>query len=776
MVFNKYILTFILILPIRMILAQDCNYSLKGVVRDEDNSEPLGFAVVKIINPEKVLQTDDHGEFEIKGLCAGKYELLVQHVGCKDSVFTIELTKSKKVVLRLPHHLNALTDVEVVTKHVDAKSTQVVNDLEAKDLDKSRGQSLADQLKQVNGVTTFNTGPTVSKPVINGMQGYRILILNNGVRQEGQQWGNEHAPEIDPFVAQKLTVLRGASAVRYGSDAIGGVVLVQPADMPDTAAVTGEFNIVGALNGRSGAMALQAQGYFDKIKYFSWRIQGSVKRAGNVKTPDYYLKNTGAEENNFSYTLDYHRQKFGVSLYYSQFNSKVGIFSGAHTGNLTDLQAAFNRTRPQDSLAGFSYVIGRPYQNIEHELIKASADLHTGPRSRIYLNYANQFNIRQEFDKHLPKNAQRAALDKPAADYRMTTHTSEVYWEHDYIRSFRGKFGVQGMYQENVYREQFFIPNYLNKTFGVFAMERFIRPKYELEAGARFDYKFLKAFYYNEGELQQPVREFKNPGVSLGAILKPKNHTHINLHIANGWRAPAVNELYSNGLHHGVGAVERGRADLKTEFCVNAVGSVVYHHERLYAGFTGFYYWFDNFIYYSPAEDAELTLRGAFPVFNYTQSDARISGADALIKYHMNKYINLKARSMWVRGLNLETKQHLIYMPSDRYEGGVTFSLPDSKSLSETYIEPVVLYVAKQTRVPALLDFAPAPDAYFLLGMNLSSTMKMGRQKLIITFSITNATNEIYRDYLDRFRYYNDAIGANYTLRLRIPFTAYDKK
>ena len=200
--------------------------------------------------------------------------------------------------------------------------------------------------------------------MIHGLQGYRILILNNGIRQEGQQWGNEHAPEIDPFIAQKISVIKGANAVRYGSDAMAGVILVEPNDLPDKASVTGEVNLVGLINGKTGIASAILQGYFDKIKGFSWRVQGTLKKGGNTNTPNYYLKNTGVQESNFSYALNYHRKNWGLETYYSQFKTKIGIFSSAHVGNLTDLQAAFNSNKPQDSLATFSYDIARPYQDI----------------------------------------------------------------------------------------------------------------------------------------------------------------------------------------------------------------------------------------------------------------------------------------------------------------------------------------------------------------------------------------------------------------------------
>ncbi len=770
-------IVFLALLLSRFVLeSQNCNLLLEGIVRDEDNSDNLGFAVVKLLPAGTIVQCNELGYFTINNLCEGNYQLLIQHVGCRDTLFELALSKSRKVTFRLPHSHNELQTIDILSKHEELKFTQSTQVLDAKNMDKSRGLSLADQLKQLNGVSTFNTGPSISKPMINGMQGYRILILNNGVRLEGQQWGSDHAPELDPFIANRISLVRGAASVRYGSDAIGGIVLVEPGELPDTASVTGELNTSMYSNGRGVASSLQLQGYFDRIKNLSWRIQGSLKRSGSLKTPDYYLKNTALKEANFSYALEYHLKQAGFRIYYSQFNSSIGIFSDAHVGNLTDLQAAFSRQKPLDSLAAFSYAIERPFQNIEHELLKLSSDIHTGQRSRIYLNYALQFNIREEFDKHRPKNDSLAALNLPEAEYRLSTQLGELIWEHDYIRTMRGKFGVQGMLQQNRYFQRFFIPNYNAYSWGIFGIERWMLPHFEFEAGIRYDYKHLQSFYYEGSVLQEPIRTFDYTSFNLGGIYKPNSRLRINLNLSSGWRAPSVNELYSNGLHHGIGAIERGDNNLLTEKSLSAISTLNYTRNKLHVELSAYTYNFRNFIYYQPTGKSELTIRGAFPVFNYKQNNANISGADLTIRYAVFRMLDIKLNAMLVRGKNTDLKNHLLYIPADRIQLFLSFKAKDRKKIKDIYIEPNIFYVAKQIRVQPGVDYAEAPDAYSLIGLNAGSTFLVSKQLLIFNFSITNGANTVYRDYLDRFRYYNDALGVNYTIRLRIPFTIYDKK
>jgi len=756
--------------------AQTCTLTLKGTVSDADNREGLAYAYINIQPGGLTVQTDEQGKFSFNGLCAGTYTLLLQHLGCRDTSFMLSMDKDKRVQYTLPHALNELKDIEIISQHEAAPETQDVQVLEKRQLDKVAGSSLTDQLKSLNGITSLNTGPTINKPMINGMQGYRILILNNGVRLEGQQWGNEHAPEVDPYAAGKITLLRGASAVRYGSDAIGGVILTSPASLPASPGLKGEASLSGFSNGRGGSGSLMLEGQSEKLKYLSWRVQGSARQSGSIHTPDYYLKNTGGQERNFSGLLDYHRKKFGINAYYARFGAKVGVFTGAHIGNLTDLYAAFKRQKPQDSLATFSYEINRPYQLIQHDLLKFAGDFHTGPRSRFNLQYSWQKNHRQEYDKDVPRNQQLARLNLPEADYRLQTQSMDLIWEHDYIRSFRGSFGIQGTVQSNRYSQKFFIPNYDSESAGIFAMERFVRPKFEIEAGLRSDFKRLRSYFYNQGVLQNPDLSFSNQSFQLGLLVKPSEKIKITLHGGNGWRAPAPNELYSNGLHHGVGAIERGNSQLDKEKCLNAIATTSYKSQRLQASATVYHYLFSNFIYYSPGPEPELTVRGAFPVFNYTQNRAAITGADIQLRYQLRKGVYLQSKSMWLRGTNLDTDMPLIYMPANRTEASVQINLKDLKTVKGIYLEPVFTYVLQQKRVPEGVDFIAPPPAYHLWSMTAGCELSLNNHPLFLNISVSNAGNARYRDYLDRFRYYNDAAGTNYTIRLRLPFNLKTKK
>jgi len=772
---KKFISVTVLLLLNAYINAQ-CSLKISGQILDLDDGEELEGVVT--LNDSITKVADKHGRFVFTGVCEGDHTLLIRHFGCRDTVLSIHAVSNLSLKIKLPHSAFQLHEIDIMDKRQEIKNTQTVDKLDAKELQKTSGQTLGEVLKSIPGITSLNTGGTISKPMIHGMQGYRLLILNNGIRQEGQQWGNEHAPEIDPFMAKSISVIKGANSIRYGSDAIAGVVLVEPNQLPDTAAITGEINSAGFSNGKGGAGSLLLEGYLDKIKNFSWRVQGSTKKSGDLKTPLYYLRNTGVEEYNFSYALGYHKKAWGVEMYYSQFNTKIGIYKGSHISNLTDLQNAYTRSKPLDSLAPFSYNIERPFQEATHELAKGLAHYHFSTKWRAKIQYAWQFNRRREYDLHMPKSeAKRVLLENIAqVDYRITSQTVEGIVEHDNIRSFRGMYGANYMHQENTYAGRFFIPFYKNNTWGVFITERYVREHFEVEAGARYDEKYLQSFFYKGNDYVTPSLEFKNFTYNGGLIWKPDTTLNLFFNTGSAWRAPAPNELYSDGIHHGVSAIERGDERLTTEKVLNATLTGILKLKIIEAELTAYHNHFENYIYINPSGLNELTIRGAFPVFNYMQAKARISGLDCKINLNAGNHIGFTVKGMMVRGWNYDINDHLILMPADRMDAQIKYKFELKKVFKNNFIGVNNILVNKQSRVPAGGDFAPPPSAYYLLGFDLGTTLQLGKQPINLLFSATNLLNTQYREYLDRFRYFADASGVSYNVRINIPLMLYDKK
>ena len=662
-----------------------------------------------------------------------------------------------------------LQQVEVVGKKKETVPTQSAVELSGRALDQSRGLSLGETLQKLPGVTVLQTGPTIFKPVVQGMYGQRVLILNNGVRQEGQQWGSEHAPEVDPFVANKLTVVKGASSVRYGSDAIGGVILVDPKPLRREAGLGGELNLGGFSNGRAGVGSMILEYAPAKLPGLSARVQGTYRRAGNSKTPDYYLKNTGLEEYNFSYALGYLKRKAGVELFYSQFNTKLGILSPSHIGNLTDLQRAIASPVPLET-SGFSYNIARPYQQVSHELLKVNAYLRTNSGNRLLVTYALQYNDRKEYDKHKPLNDSLAALNQPELELHITTHTSNLVYEHKIGKYISGSWGMTGIQQGNIYKGRFFIPNFKSYAGGMFLVEEWKKDRWSVELGIRYDYKWLQAFYYEAKVYQQPIYKFSNFSGSAGVAYQVTQHVKLRANAGTGFRAPNVSELFSNGLHHGSAAVEIGDKNLKPEHAYNFSLSANLSYTRLVGEINAYYTDFRDYIYLAPVFPATLTIRGAFPTFKYTQVNAGFAGIDAWLSDSLSKHFTVTSKVSVLYAYNNSAKERLIMTPPTRFENGVVYNFKLGKKILHPYLGISNTIVLRKQHLPDSSDYAPAPAGYTLFNCQAGFSMLWGKKTLDVMLSCNNVLNEKYRDYLDRFRYYADAVGRNVGIRVKMTF------
>lgn len=753
--------------------SDSCNGVLHGRIIDEHDRLPLAYATVYIPETGQSAVSDEDGKYAIDKLCKGLYTVRIQHLGCEDLVVKVQIKEGHTHRTFYPeHHVEELKKIDVVSERAKESTTQALDTLSQKSMQEVKGKTLGEALKKIPGVTTLQTGASIAKPVIHGMHSNRILILNNGVRQEGQQWGSEHAPEIDPFIAGNLAVIKGAAGVRYGSDAMAGVILVSPRKLRDSAGIGGELNLVGFSNGRVGAGSAMLEGNFRKLSPFSWRVQGTYKQGGNVQAPRYYLKNTGTREYNFSYALRWKKQNYGAEVFYSQFNTTLGIFSGAHIGNLTDLQKAFTNSEPAEK-ASFSYEIARPFQHIEHELLKVNAYLRTGEAGKLLLTYARQYNLRYEYDKHRPLDDSLAALNQPDLQFEITTHTADLIWEHARIGPLVGSVGVNAITQGNTWEGRYFIPNFRNNSGGLFLIERLKKAKYEAEFGLRYDYRRLQVYKYEKRGagyvLTSPVRNFGNASGTLGFIYKPDSTWRLTINSGSAWRAPNVNELYSSGLHHGSATFESGDTLLDPEMAFNNIASLNYSPGRKLAAEVSVYCnYVNDFIYLKPILPATLTIRGAFPTFRYTQTDALLRGIDAMIVYRPRSAFETTLKASLLRASDMVANDWLILMPADRYEAELTYKFKSTKRTSGAYVSISGQLVTKQWRVPAG-DYLPPPAEYYLLNFESGITIKVGKQPVAFGFGVQNLLDASYRDYLDRFRYFTDAIGRNFSLRIRVP-------
>ncbi len=755
-------LLWMLFAPLSVVLAQpSCTLTLSGSVADADAKVPLEKAVVVIKELGRSTETDAEGHYHFYQLCPGTYTFMVAHADCDTISVRIKIESNLVKNFSLPHHFNQLAAVQVLAGR-SLQESQVRETIDNRVLSESRGQSLGQILQHVTGVTVLQTGSTIFKPVIHGLHSQRIILINNGVRLEGQQWGSEHAPEVDPYVADRFVVVKGAGAIRYGSDAIGGAVLIEPRPLPVDQQFKGEVNTGFFSNNRQYVTNLQLEQNLRSDPAFSWRANITFKRGGNARTPDYWLNNTGLREFNVAGMAGYRKPGYRADLFLSAFSTTIGIFSGSHIGNLTDLQNAIASSTPLQNVDRFSYKIDRPYQQVQHYLAKLRLFWSAGKGDRWQMTVAQQENDRKEYDRAL-------ITDRPELSLRIGTSSLDLSRDASRSAQRSGGQGLQLLYQQNVWSgSRFFIPNFRNVSLGFYALERRQLGAYSLEGALRFDYRSLVVFRNHNGVISSMARQFFNPSSTLSVARKNSEKSQLRSNTSLAWRAPQVNELYVNGLHHGTASFEIGDSSLRAERSFKQLLQWEYQQDSSWMiDVTVHGNYVIDFINLIASLPPTLTLRGAFPTFRFTQIDALLYGSDFRFEHHWDPSwsVSIKGALLWAR--DLTKKDWLQQMPAHRIEGQVSYSFATPR-LQKSYVSPSVLHVFKQTRIAkGAVDYLPPPGAYTLLNLTMGTDWLPGKHHAGVVIGIYNVLNRRYRDYMNRFRYFNDEVGRNFVVQLK---------
>ncbi len=777
------------------LLAQEYGV-LSGMVRDAANGKPLSGAVVvlkdsSLKEPSKGKITNNNGQFEFMNLPQRAYIIDVHLLGYAHNTQRLVIRDSIVLIVTLKQEAVKLAGIKVDGQRTTntGSATQQTTLISAAELDRERGQTLGDALKTVTGVTLLQTGPSIAKPVIRGLHSQRVLVLNAGVAQEGQQWGAEHAPEIDPFAPAQIEVLKGAAGVEYGMGAIGGVVRLLPRELPATNIIRGEVSLNGFTNNRQGASSAFVEGGtpFDGL---GWRLQGSLRQAGDTKTAEYVMGNTGFREANGSLNVGYKRRDYGIEAYYSHFSTELGIFRGSHIGTLNDLLRAIEYGRPFVDYT-FSYDINPPKQEITHDLWSVSGFYAMGI-GRLEMQYGWQQNNRSEYDAHNFRVRDSvnllSALARPALGLELTTNSLDLKLRHTPITigegTLSGTAGMSGTRQSNARTGRvYLIPGFRAYSGGIYALENYAVGDWLFNAGVRFDTRYVQIYGIEARNLPDTTQIFSSVTGALGVLWyfngnrdgKDSASTNgcwsLAMNLTSAWRPPQVNEQFSNDVHHGTAQFEIGDPNLRRERSYAADMTLHYNEASIHAEFSVYCNLINDFIFLLPdVQNPTVTVRGTFPTFRYRQAKALLRGVETQIRWQMFDEFSLGGNLSLVRGDNLNTNEPLFQMPADRLRLNARWDAPFTGTLHSVYVELISTLVRRQDRAPANVDYAPPPAGYGLLDITFGGAWKLWEQPVRWNISVQNMLNNAYRDYLSRYRYFTDDAGRNIVIRISIPF------
>jgi iron complex outermembrane receptor protein len=710
--------------------------TISGIVVDEQQTPQAGVQI-RIPSLHRGAITDAHGRFTIPTLPNGRHIIQFHLIGYKDESISIELA-GRDTSLSIALSASPLEGVGVtVTARPQASdllsTPQSVAVVGGRKLERDRGQTAISAIATLPGVSTVTTGTGIEKPVIRGLSAQRVLVVSDGVRQEGQQWGDEHGTEIDPFDIERIEVVRGPNSLLYGSDALGGVVnIIRP---PVPAAALGAPHLGSALllNGfsntsqGSGALAL-----FGASGRFGYRGSLSARSASDIITPGGTLANSGASELNGGAMIGTSEDWGGIALDYF------------HTGQRLELHEA-------DSDA-------TPFQRVGQDRIRLHGDYHS-PIGQIELSTGWQQNNRREYEE--------SDATQPALHLRLSTGTLTALVHHIPIGPFNGTVGFNAMAQSNhSLAEEKLIPDFALLDLGGFAFEEAEFGNLLISGGLRFDSRQLDVDA--SGELAVPAQQRNYSAITgtAGVVWRITPTFSLVANAGTGWRAPTAFELFVEGVHEGTARFEVGSSGLVPEQSFNIEGSARVATAHIQGEVNIYRHQINSFIYLSPTGLVDSV--SGFPVYLDKQADALLTGGELGIQAEITDWLVLSGGASMVRGTNRATDTPLPLMPADRITLDARFTQPSIGPFSKTYLSLGTTIVADQQRI----DLFETPTAgYVLFDAGIGGELPFLDDRIHFDLAGHNITNRAYRDHLSRYKLFALNPGIDVSLKVSIPLT-----
>jgi iron complex outermembrane receptor protein len=787
----KKLLLFLLLLP-TLVQAQ----ALRGTVQDAAGN-PVPFASVTVPALQQGTTADEAGSFTLVSLPAGPHRLAVSAVGYAPASPTVTLPLAAPLIIRLVASQQGLAEVVVtgVGRATELRRSPVpIAALSQRELRINASTNAIDAaVRGIPGLTAVTTGPNISKPFIRGLGYNRVLTLFNGLRQEGQQWGDEHGIEVDAYGVDRVEVVKGPASLLYGSDAVAGVVNLLPS-LPTGPSgelhgeALAEYQSVNGLLGQSLALNYQKNGLQTSFRA-SHRLAHDYRNA-----VDGLVYNTGFRELTLTGMVGVQKSWGGAHLWLTSYDNHQEIPDGSRDS----LSRAFTwqvfegdkddiKNRPivsTDELR--SYATGDLRQHIRHYRAFASGEIKLGAGELRLLGGLQQ-NHRQEFNHP-------TAPSQPGLDLRLTTVSYEARYLLPAWQGIELTAGANGMSQTNTHLQatDFPIPAYRLFDIGGFGVAKKTFGKLELTGGLRYDVRQMRwdDFYLApdpatgfEGAAEpgtpgatRPFVAFEHTyqglSASLGGSLALGERWVLRANVARGYRAPNITEIGANGLDPGAHIVYLGNRDFQPEFSVQEDLGVLWQGKDAEASAEVFHNYVENFIYQARLFDAQgqpVELVPGNATYQYQQAAARLYGGELSFNLHPSAlpWLSWRSAAALVIGLNDnpgllarvgEAGRYLPLMPAPQARTELRLTAParPASRLTASYLRLTLDGTARQTRYYAVDGAETATPGYLLLGLGVGTTLrtKAGREAVQLMVQADNLLNTAYQSHLSRLKYF----------------------
>jgi iron complex outermembrane receptor protein len=764
---------------------------ISGQVLDEEKN-PLPGATILLL-PDSIGQVSDiNGLFSFPGDYLGTHRLQVSFIGfeTQEKIVRIEKKEAVNVLIELLPKEEFLEEVVITEEHAKQESTLHAEHISEHFMEENLQGTFAKSIEQLPGINAINVGVGIAKPVIRGLSSNRIIVNQQGIKQESHQWGADHGLEIDQFDVERVEIIKGPASLQYGSDGLGGVINVMPGRIIPRNSIAGSVRGVYKTNNQhiGGSAHLAANvddffiaGRFSRQEFADYRVPASQFEYNGFVLPilNQSLKNTAGQEQNVRVSAGLKR-KWGITrLLFGHYSLDAGLFSGA-----VGIPRSYALTDD-----GNSRDIDVPKQAVDHYRLSFHQTLFFGP-DHLDINIGYQRNLRREFsfpEFHSIPSSQIDPGNTLALQLELQTLSANLHYERRHSSRRKLVLGANVQRQQNVRGGfEFLLPSFQTFRTGAFALSEWnLSSDWIVNGGVRLDYatndtEFFRQWVWDSNEnitdsLVAPLTDdaFFNWSASVGSSLTLQEGRYIlKANLGKSFRVPYPAETVSNGIHHGTFRHEVGTANLQSEQGYQADLSLDFDFPRFSGGLSAYFNFFDNYIYLGPTAQFS-PLPEAGQIFQYRQDDAFYTGFEVEWQWELFSFLELRQAADFVQSYNLNTGLGLPFTPQPALKHYLRYSLDRDNWLDNLFVEVGYEYFfAAEGRLRIDRTENPTP-AYQLWQVGTGLRIHWWDQPLQLNVQVQNLLNTSYLNHLSRYRLINvPEQGRNFVLSLKVPFGA----
>lgn len=773
---------------------QQKQLTLSGKITDAQTGTPLAGANIYIADARIGTTSNEQGQYSFNSIPSGHHIVEVSYSGFNTTVFHIDVYSDITKDFALT---TAVREQQGITITGVANATNVRNSpvpvsiIRKTEMLQTASSNIIDMLSRQPGVSQISTGLAVSKPVIRGLGFNRVVVINDGLRQEGQQWGEEHGVEIDELSVNRAEILKGPASLMYGSDALGGVVNFITNTPVPAGVIRG--NILTNLQTNNNLAALHGN-IAGNQNGINWNLYGTHRSARDYKNRfDGRVLNSRFKENNFGGYIGLNKTWGYSHLIFSSFNQNLGLVDGARDGSTGEFMI-FSES-PLERIATLSDFESRtpltPFQTVKHVKLVSDNNVNVG-RSRLKMTVGYQNNLRKEFAD--PENPAQ-----PELFFDLKTINYSIQFALPTKSEWQTTFGLGGMRQSNENKgEETLIPEYNLFDIGAFGFFQKYYGNTTVSGGLRYDYRLIDSKEEFEGttvKFEPFQRKFYNFSASAGVSYTPISYLTLKGNISRGFRSPTLTELASNGAHEGTVRFEYGKRDLKSERSFQLDAGIDVDYEHFNFSLSGFYNRITDYIFYQRLQSAgggdSVIVDGSetFEAFQYAQQDAALSGLELFFDLHPHPmdWLHFKNTISYVRARfdqKIDGSENLPQIPQARWISELRGDfLKKGKRLKNLYVMIETNTAFAQNQPFFGYNTETNTEGYVLLnaGIGTDFVTSKGTTWSSLHISVFNITDKAYQDHLNRLKYtsINSStgrqgvfnLGRNFSVKLNIPFS-----